>query len=235
MSKNIALIATSANSWTTKGGDKVPSGCWYEELAAPYLKFLEAGHNVKVYTPDGQAIPFDAGSMSGDFFTAECEKFKKEHEETLAPAAIDAIDVAETDAIYFAGGHACYTDMQNKNVSDKINEFTSSGKIVALDCHGPAAICTDAVKNQAGAPLVSGLDVCCFTDTEEAAVGALDNIPYSCEQRMKELGGNFKGGADWGSNVCVAPVGTAVLITGQNPASSNACAQAVIDTLKSRV
>ena len=144
---------------------------------------------------------------------------------------IGECDASTTDAVYFAGGHACYTDYLSEIVTTKINEFRAASKIIALDCHGPVALCSAEVKNDSGAPLVSGLEVCCFTDSEETAVGAIDKIPFSMEQKLKDLGAVFKPGSDWGSNVCVSPLPRGVLITGQNPKSSAACADAVIQTL----
>ena len=79
-----------------------------------------------------------------------------------------------------------------------------------------------------GSPLVAGIDFTCFTDSEEAAVGATDSIPFSMQQKMTELGGKFSGGADWGSTV----VESGNVVFGQNPASSTACAQAVVSKVK---
>ena len=70
MSKSVAIITTAATFWTNKAGDNVPSGCWYEELAVPYLKFTDAGYNVRIFNCGGTEIPFDPASLTGDFFTA---------------------------------------------------------------------------------------------------------------------------------------------------------------------
>ncbi len=89
---------------------------------------------------------------------------------------------------------------------------------------GPVAFCSDKVVKPDGTPLMAGIEFTCFTDSEEAAVGATDSIPYSMQQKITALGGKFVGGADWGPTVCTS----GKVITGQNPGSSTACAEAVI-------
>jgi hypothetical protein len=52
----IAMIATSAKSWTTKGGSEVASGCWMEELATPFLAFKAAGYDVMLCSIKGGEV-----------------------------------------------------------------------------------------------------------------------------------------------------------------------------------
>ena len=54
----------------------------------------------------------------------------------------------------------------------QVNKAVAADKIVAFDCHGPVALCTDkVVKADGTTPLVAGCEVVCFTDTEETAAG----------------------------------------------------------------
>lgn len=99
--------------------------------------------------------------------------------------------------------------------------------LILMHLTGPVALCSDKVVKADGTPLVAGIDFTCFTDSEEAAVGATESIPFSMQQKLTELGGKFSGGADWGPTVCTA----GKVVTGQNPASSAACAEAVIALL----
>ena len=135
----IAMLCTSSDKMPKKDGTSNPSGCWYEELAAPYLRFIEKGYKVNVYSVKGGKIPFDDASLKGDFFTADCQKFKEDGlEEKLCSntASVTSIDVASSDALYIPGGHACYGDMLDESVSNIINQFVAAGKVVAADCHG---------------------------------------------------------------------------------------------------
>lgn len=60
------------------------------------------------------------------------------------------------------------------------------------------------------------LQVTGFSNSEEAAVGKVDVVPFLLEDKLKELGGIYKSGPDWGPYVVV----DGNLVTGQNPASS---------------
>ena len=62
----VLLCSTSA---PTLGGR--PTGLWLAEMAEPYYLFQAAGFTVTIGSPAGGAIPIDAGSMGGDFFTAD--------------------------------------------------------------------------------------------------------------------------------------------------------------------
>lgn len=76
MSKNVLIVCTSAAEMPFKdGSDKMPTGVWLEEAAAPYYVFKEAGCNVTIASPNGGEIPVDQGSMKGDFYTADAKKF----------------------------------------------------------------------------------------------------------------------------------------------------------------
>ena len=52
----IAMISTSAKSWTTKGGSKVASRCLMEELATPFLAFKSAGYDIMLWSIKGGEV-----------------------------------------------------------------------------------------------------------------------------------------------------------------------------------
>jgi putative intracellular protease/amidase len=71
-------------------------------------------------------------------------------------------------------------------------------------------------------PLVAGKRVTGFANSEEDGVGLTDVVPFLVEDELKAQGGVYERGADWSSYV----VQDGRLITGQNPGSSEATAQA---------
>ncbi|WP_010545405.1 ThiJ/PfpI domain-containing protein [Sphingomonas elodea] len=79
-----------------------------------------------------------------------------------------------------------------------------------------------------GAPLVQGRRVTGFTNSEEAAVELTDVVPFLIEDEFQKLGATFEKGPDWAPFL----VTDGTLITGQNPASSDAVAHALIDQLR---
>jgi putative intracellular protease/amidase len=71
-----------------------------------------------------------------------------------------------------------------------------------------------------GKPLVEGKRVTGFTNSEEAAVGLTEIVPFLVEDELKALGGLYSKSGDWASYV----VTDGLLITGQNPGSSSSAA-----------
>ena len=72
------------------------------------------------------------------------------------------------------------------------------------------------------------LQVTGFSNTEEAAVGKTEAVPFSLEDKLQELGGEYsKAPEDWAEYT----VADGNLVTGQNPSSSKAVAQLVLDCL----
>ena len=130
------------------------------------------------------------------------------------------------DAVFYPGGHGPLWDLAEDQNSVKLIEDTlQAGKPVALVCHAPGVL--RHVKRPDGQPLVNGLQVTGFTNSEEAAVELTDVVPFLVEDELKRLGGRFERAADWQSFV----VQDGLLITGQNPASSAEAATRVIAQL----
>jgi len=75
--------------------------------------------------------------------------------------------------------------------------------------------------------LVQDKAVTGFTNTEEAAVGLTDIVPFLVEDMLSKNGGKYSKGADWHPHV----VTDGLLITGQNPASSAPAATALLKAI----
>lgn len=192
------------------------------------MAFQAKGFEMMLCSIKGGKITFDNGSMSGDFFTETCKAFSESEAAKLTETSIaiaDAkADILACDALYIPGGHACYTDLWDSTLCELIAAFYAANKAIGVDCHGPVALCNDELKKPDGTALVAGLTVTSFSDAEEAQLGVTEKIPYSTEQKLKTLGATFKAGDPWSSHVCTS----GVLVTGQNPQSSEACAEAVM-------
>jgi putative intracellular protease/amidase len=75
---------------------------------------------------------------------------------------------------------------------------------------------------------VRDLRVTGFTNSEEAAAGLTEVVPFLLEDLLASLGGKYEKGADFQPHV----VRDGLLVTGQNPASSEPAAKAVLELLR---
>lgn len=66
-----------------------------------------------------------------------------------------------------------------------------------------------------------------FTNTEEEGVGLTKMVPFLIEDMLKANGALYEKGSDWASYVVV----DGKLVTGQNPASSEAAAKELLKLL----
>ncbi|GAX13951.1 hypothetical protein FisN_5Lh142 [Fistulifera solaris] len=220
----VVLICTSASE--LKGH---PTGLWLEECASPYYAFLEQGYEVILASPAGGAVPIDQNSLGEGFFTDASKKFM--HDAAAVGALshtkkLDDIDWQTVDAIYLAGGHGtCVDFIDNPSLKQAIETVYAAGKVVAADCHGPIGLAQ--CNKPDGTPLVQDKVVTGFADSEEFAVQLQDIVPFLLETRFKELGAKYEKTEDWQSKACA----DGNLVTGQNPQSSDACAEAVIKIL----
>jgi putative intracellular protease/amidase len=133
------------------------------------------------------------------------------------------------DAIFYPGGHGPMWDLVNDKNSIALIEATyAAGKPVAAVCHAPGVF--RDVKGPDGQPFVKGKQVTGFTNTEEEAVQLTNIVPFLVEDSLKQAGGIFSKGPDWQPYVLV----DGKLITGQNPASSTAAAEKLLQVLQKK-
>ncbi|WP_296282867.1 type 1 glutamine amidotransferase domain-containing protein [Pseudoxanthomonas sp.] len=206
------------------------TGFWLEEFAAPYYVFKEAGADIVLASPKGGQPPLDPKSDAPDAQTAATVRFNEDAEALSALANTrplkDVVD-AEFDAVFYPGGHGPMWDLAEDADSIRLIEQTfSAGKPVAAVCHGPAVF--RHPRGALGEPLVKDKRVTGFSDEEEAAVGLTDIVPFSLEDALKRNGARYERGAVWQSYV----VTDGRLVTGQNPASSEAAAHEVLRLLR---
>ncbi|MFI8527373.1 type 1 glutamine amidotransferase domain-containing protein [Promicromonospora sukumoe] len=218
------LIVLTSHDQLGNTGKK--TGFWLEELAAPYRRFREAGYDITLASPAGGQPPLDPKSNEPGFQTDDTRWFEGDPQATAALAAtvrLDSVRSEDYDTVFYPGGHGPLWDLAEDAGSIRLIETTlRSGKPVALVCHAPGVLRHATTED--GAPLVAGRRVTGFTNSEEEAVQLVDVVPFLVEDELIKLGGDYSKGEDWGSYV----VEDGLLITGQNPASSAAAADALI-------
>ena len=205
------------------------TGFWLEEFAAPYYVLKDAGHEITLVSPKGGQPPLDPKSDEPDAQTDATRRFKADAEAQAALAGtgrLDSIDAAAFDAVFYPGGHGPLWDLADDPTSKALIEQTlAAGKPIALVCHAPAVL--KNVSAPDGAPLVAGRHVTGFTNAEEEAVGLTRIVPFLLEDELKKQGAQFSEGGTFKSHVVV----DGLLITGQNPPSSEAAAEALLEAL----
>ncbi|MEG1157433.1 MAG: type 1 glutamine amidotransferase domain-containing protein, partial [Acinetobacter sp.] len=200
------------------------TGFWLEELAAPYYTFVDAGAEVVLASPAGGQPPLDPKSNEPDAQTETTKRF--EADEVAMQALANTHKLSEVlnqdfDAVFYPGGHGPLWDLaKDQNSISLIEQTLQADKPVALVCHAPGVL--RDVKDAEGHSIVEGKTVTGFTNTEENGVGLTDIVPFLVEDMLKEKGGKYSKTEDW--QVYVQQDG--LLITGQNPASSAATAEA---------
>ena len=226
---NILMVLSSHDKLGDTGRK---TGFWLEEFAAPYYVFTDAGAQVTLVSPKGGQPPLDPKSDEPDAQTDSTRRFKADDAAQSALAHTGKLaDVSgdDFDAVFYPGGHGPLWDLaEDKNSIRLIEATIAAGKPVAAVCHAPAVL--RHVRGGDGSPLVKGRKVTGFTNSEEAAVQLSAIVPFLVEDMLIEKGGDYSKAADWQPHV----VSDGLLITGQNPASSEAAAVSLLDKLKQR-
>jgi putative intracellular protease/amidase len=194
--------------------------------------FRDAGVTLTLASPKGGQPPVDPKSDLPGNQTPAQARFKQDPaaQKVFANTLLLKDMRAEGfDAVFYPGGHGPMWDLvDNPDSIALIESFYNSGKPVAAVCHAPAVL--HRVMHQ-GAPIVKGKRVTGFANSEEEEVQLTHVVPFLVEDELKRLGGIFeKAPKNWQPFA----ITDGRLVTGQNPASSTAGAQALV-TLLSRM
>ena len=220
----VAIVLTSHDELGTTGRK---TGFWLEELAAPYYLFKNAGVDVVLVSPKGGQAPLDPKSNEPGFQTDLTRRFETDTEAMAALAntvRLDSISADDFDTVFYAGGHGPLWDLAEDEHSARLIEtILRAGKPLALVCHAPGVL--RHTTNPDGTPLVEGKKVTGFTNSEEAAVGLTEVVPFLVQDELIRLGGIYSKVGDWEPYV----LQDGLLITGQNPASSGPAADRLLE------
>jgi putative intracellular protease/amidase len=224
---NILVVLTSHNQLGDTGH---PTGFWLEELAAPYYVFKDAGAEVTLASPEGGQPPLDPKSDDPDAQTEATRRFKADsaaNVELAATAKLDSLLARDFDAVFYPGGHGPLWDLVDNEESIRlIEDFWAGNKPVSAVCHAPIALVNAKDKN--GEHIEKGREVTGFTNSEEEAAGLTKVVPLLVEDTMIARGAKYSKVDDWQSYTRQ----DGNLITGQNPASSEAVAKLVLAALE---
>jgi len=217
MAKKILMVVTNHTTIT----EDHKTGLWLEEFAVPYLLFKDKGYEVKVTSISGGEVTLDPNSIEDK---PEWKEAEKELENTLK---LSLEDVAGFDAVFLPGGHGTMFDFpNNETLLSVLQQFAEEDKIIGSVCHGPAGLVNVTYKD--GTPLVKGKKVSAFTDDEEREMQMDKLMPFLLETELRKKGADFVKVENW----AVHSIRDGILVTGQNPQSSESTALKVVEALE---
>ena len=218
------LLVLTSHDRLGDTGEK--TGFWLEEFAAPYYVLKDAGAEIVLASPKGGMPPLDPKSDLPESQTEHTRRFHGDaaaRKELAATRLLADLSAAGFDGVFYPGGHGTMWDLpDNRESIALIEAIVNADKPVCAVCHAPAALVN--VRGKDGDFLVKGRRVTGFSNAEEEAVALTGVVPFLLEDRLKERGGLYRQGADWAPHVEV----DGLLITGQNPASSELAAKEML-------
>ena len=222
------LFVLTSHDQLGNTGEK--TGFWIEEFASPYYYLVDKGVEVTLASPKGGQPPIDPTSDKPENQTESTKRFKADsalQEKLSKTHKLAEVSSDDYDAVFYPGGHGPLWDLAESADSVKLIEsFYNSDKPVSFVCHAPAAL--KKVKDANGEPLVKGKKVTGFTNTEEDLVQWTDVVPFLVEDMLKENGGIYSKKGDFEEYA----IEDGLLITGQNPASSEKVAEMLLTKLQ---
>ena len=225
----IAFVITSHSSLGDTGKK---TGFWIEEFATPYYVLADAGVAITLFSPKGGQPPVDPSSELESAQTPSSNRFYKDNElidKMAHTELLSTLRQEDFDGVFYPGGHGPLWDLAtDKDSIAAIASFYNHHKPIAFVCHAPAALVN--VKAKDGQALVKNKEVTGFSNTEEEAVKLTKVVPFLLEDELKKQGALYTKAADWSSYVKQ----DGLLITGQNPASSEAVAQLLLKSISDK-
>lgn len=250
----ILVLLSSESQMQLQDGKTLSTGYYLNEFGVPADAFISAGYELVLATPKGNAPAVDEKSVTVQYFggsEAEMQRISKVVaaipgiDDTLSLKEVIANGLAQYEAVFIPGGHAPLIDLANNpEVGTILKHFNAEAKPTAAICHGPIALLSaqqnpqafqQALVQQSPATatnwIYAGYKMTIFSDAEETVFeGSLngDKLQYYPGKAMQQAGGAMQYSAAWTPNVVV----DRELITGQNPFSDKALADAVLAQLE---
>ncbi|ELY7389900.1 type 1 glutamine amidotransferase domain-containing protein [Cronobacter universalis] len=257
---SVLVVLSDSDHLDLKNGQVFQTGFYLNELMQPVKRLLDAGHQVTFATPNGLAPALDKSSDDKMYFNNDVNAWRT-HRALLdklkltSPASSPVISLAraaqrgygEFDAIYIPGGHAPMQDLlTSPALGQALAAFHAAGKPTALVCHGPIALLstlpdapaftrqlaeTGHAATQPGW-IYAGYRMTVISNAEEAiAKGLLPKggaMKFYPQTALEQAGGKYSSNSEPFTPHIVTD---RELITGQNPASATAVAQALLERL----
>jgi putative intracellular protease/amidase len=226
--RQILVIMTNHASYPSRSDT---TGLWLTELTHFTDVVEAAGYTTVFASPKGGAVPLDERSLGWLYM----DKAAREHLQSPAFRArlANTLPVAEVDpsrfsVIYFTGGHGVMWDFPgNPDLRRVAETIYNRGGIVSAVCHGVAGLLD--LKDEQGQLIIKDRNITGFSDREELFSGMKSQVPFFLEDRLVSQGARYR--KAWLPFTSFA-ITDGRLVTGQNPQSPRAVAEAVLAVLQ---
>ncbi len=210
-----------------RDGGRSRPGFEMDELAQAWLIFRDNGLQVTLASPAGGPVEADRFDPEAPW-NARLLALPEAAAALAGTRATADLVAADYDAVYVVGGKGAMFDLpRDAALARLIGAVHDAGGVVAAVCHGPAALAE--VRLADGSLLVAGRALTGFSNEEEAVFGKrwAPQFPWLLEDALRERG------ARWQEAPLMMPkvVVDDRLVTGQNPYSTPALAEAVVRAL----
>ncbi|MEU6737918.1 type 1 glutamine amidotransferase domain-containing protein [Streptosporangium sandarakinum] len=237
---DVLILMTKAKTLGLLDGRQHASGFWAEEFVVPYERLVAEGHNVDIATVGGEAPTPDEGSLTPYVVGLTRPQGSPDHDEENVehykqvigslPALKAPTDVAGITrerlagyaGVYISGGHGAMEDMPHSSDLTRVVRWILELDLpLAVVCHGQSALLP--LRDSSGRWPLEGYRMTAFSHDEEMVTDMAGQLPFVLQMELERLGARYeKAEAIWDSHV----VEDRNLITGQNPYSSSALADA---------
>jgi len=220
--KSLLFVVTSHDRLGDTGRQ---TGLWLEELATPYLHFVERGLDPDVASPRGGPAPIDELSRSDPWLTARGRQFLDDSnamDKLRRTLPVKDLRARPWDAVFLVGGvGAAWDFVDDADLDALVSATFDRGGVVGAICHGVLGLA--GARDNRGEPLLRGRSVTGVSNAEERVAEFDRIIPHLPEDRLKALGADYSCAAPFAAHVCQS----GRIHTGQNPASAAPLAEAM--------
>lgn len=206
---------------------KTRPGFEMDELTQAWAVFADNGLAVEIASPAGGAVVadgFDAAKPYNKRFLADAGASAA----LAATKALASIKTGKYDAVFVVGGKGAMFDLSTSaDLKEVILATDAAGGVVGSVCHGPAAFMNLLKKD--GSSFIAGRAITGFSNEEEVLFGKrwAAHYPVRLEDGLKGAGARYSAAPMMLSHV----VTDGRLVTGQNPFSTPATAEAIVQAM----
>lgn len=225
--QRVLLVVSSHGRGSGDQAGEIQPGFEQDELAQAWLAFRANGLDVDIASPQGGPVvadAYDADKPYNAAFNADTEATGK----LAQTLRLDPTMASQYGAIMVIGGKGAMFDLPFSQIlQGLLVDLEAKGGIVSAVCHGPAVFAR--MQRADGSSWATGRTLAGFTDEEEALFGKkwVKHFPFLLESELREKGAQFTEAPMMLPHVAI----DGRLITGQNPFSVAATADAVVKAM----